>query len=104
MYPKGYIVPEGERGHYHVMFVDIISKPGEWPRGRAMMQKFFPVEWDRIKRAIEGNSVGVTGHNEFVIIHDPTVKKPEPKPEQEVKPESGKKPVKGRAKAAPQNA
>ena len=83
MYPNGYVVPGGEEKHYHVMFVDILNQKGVRSQDRAMIQKFFPVEWDRIQRAIEKEGIGITGHNEFAVIHDPRQVKSGPKPEPE---------------------
>jgi hypothetical protein len=73
-YPKGYVVPEGEEGYYHVMFVDIL-KDGNWKRGVPVVQKYFPPEWAQMLKIIETHNMkAVTGHSEFSIVHDPTAK------------------------------
>jgi hypothetical protein len=82
-------VKQREKGDFHVMFVDIIPD-GKRTRDVPVMQKFNPKEWVSIKKSIEKLGIGITGHDEYSIIHDPTVKqvKPEPKGEaKEVKPE-----------------
>ena len=72
-YPDGYVVPKGEEGHFHIMFVDIISNKGGRSVDKAVFQKYFPKEWRDMLRVIENPTFGmiVTGHNEYVIVHDP---------------------------------
>ena len=84
---KGYVVPEGEEGHFHIMFVDIIGGKGIIGVRKAIFQKYFPKEWDQSLKAIEKYGITITGHNEFAVLHDPTEVKPEPKQKPGPKPE-----------------
>lgn len=73
-YPKGYVVPEGEEGHVHVMFVDIVGGgKGKIGRRVAVYQKYFPTEWKKMLTVIENPVYGIkiTGHEEYAIVHDP---------------------------------
>ena len=95
VYPDGYVAPEGEEGYFHVMFVDIVKNKGKRTSDKAVFQKFFPVEWQKIKAVIDNPVYGilVTGHDEYAIVHYPTKKKAEQgKAEDEVKPEAKHRP------------
>jgi len=72
-YPDGYDVSEGELSHYHIMFVDIINNKGGRSYDKAVFQKYFPKEWQAILKVVSNPSYGMipTGHNEFVVLHDP---------------------------------
>ena len=71
-YPDGYVVPEGEEGHFHIMFIDIV-KDGQRTRDVPVIQKYYPVEWDRMRKAIENPVIGIlqTGHDEYCVLYDP---------------------------------
>jgi len=73
VYPKGYVVPEGEEGYFHIMFVDILKSKGGRSTDRAVFQKYFPAEWTKMRAVIENPVYGIltTGHNEYAIVHDP---------------------------------
>ena len=73
VYPKGYIVPEGEEGYFHIMFVDILKSKGGRSTDRAVFQKYFPAEWQRMRAVIENPTYTIlaTGHHEYAIVHDP---------------------------------
>ncbi len=73
IYAKGYIVPEGEEDYFHIMFVDIIKGKGKRATERAVFQKYFPSEWQRMKAVIESPvyTILATGHDEYAIVHDP---------------------------------
>ena len=79
VYPDGYKVKAGEEGHFHIMYVDIISNKGARSIEKAIIQKYFPKEWEQSKKTIENYGVTVTGHNEYAVIHDPTAKAEEAK-------------------------
>ena len=82
VYPKGYVVPEGEEGYFHIMFVDIVKGRGGRSTDRAVFQKYFPAEWARMRAVIENPTYTIlaTGHHEYAIVHDPTEVKPKAKP------------------------
>ena len=73
VYPKGYVVPEGEEGYFHIMFVDILKGKGGRSTDRAVFQKYFPAEWQRMTAVIENPTYTIlaTGHHEYAIVHDP---------------------------------
>jgi len=79
----GYDVREDEKTLYHIMFIDILPTGGR-TEDRAIFQKYFPKEWVVMKRAIEKLGIKITGHNEYAILHDPTLAEPKadvkPKP------------------------
>jgi len=72
-YPDGYDVAEGELGHFHIMFVDIINNKGGRSYDKAVFQKYFPKEWQAIVNVVTNPDYGMmpTGHNEYVVLHDP---------------------------------
>ena len=92
-----------ESGYFHIMFIDIV-KDGKRTRDVPCMQKYSVKEWEATKNIIEGKnkmvqgSIQVTGHDEYAVIHDPTVKKAEAREAKaEVKPEAkpkGRPPLK----------
>jgi hypothetical protein len=71
----GYDVRDDERTLVHVMFVDIVKSGGDRSQDRAVFQKYFTREWDVIRKVLENPVYGVkiSGHNEFVVLHDPRV-------------------------------
>ena len=74
IYPEGYVVPEGESGHFHIMYVDIIGGgKGKIGYRAPALQKYWPKEWAQTLKVIENPSFGIkiTGHSEYFIIHDP---------------------------------
>lgn len=78
-FKKGYSVPEGEEKYYHILFVDkhVIGKSIV---EQTSVQKYAQNEWPRIKKTIEDMGIGITAHDEFSVLHDPTAKKPGRKP------------------------
>jgi len=79
-YPDGYVVPEGEKGLFHIMFINII-KDGKWTRGVPFIQKYSSGIWAKMKRAIEDPVIGIgqTGHDEYAVLWDPIEAKAEAK-------------------------
>jgi len=73
VYPKGYVVPEGEEGYFHIMFVDIVKGKGKRSTEKAVFQKYFPAEWTKMRAVIENPvyTILATGHDEYAIVHDP---------------------------------
>ena len=71
----GYDVRDDERSLVHVMFVDIIKSGGGRTQDRAYFQKYFTREWDVMRKTMENPVYGVkiSGHDEFVVLHDPRV-------------------------------
>ncbi len=106
-FPDGYdagktVLTDGsvidESDYYHIMYIDI-RKDGERTRDVPSVQKYSVQDWKKTKPIFEQHNIkAVTGHSEYCIIHDPTVKvekKAEAgEAEAEVKP--GAKPKKGR--------
>jgi len=84
-FKKGYNVPEGEEKFYHILFIDkhVVNKSIV---EKASVQKYAQNEWPKIKKNIDDLGIAVTAHDEFSILHDPTVKKAEPAPKIEAKP------------------
>ena len=91
-----------ESGYFHIMYIDIV-KDGNWARGVPCVQKYSIDEWEATKDIIEGKNkrvqgnIHVTGHDEYAIIHDPTVKAEAREAKAEVKPEAkpkGRPPLK----------
>jgi len=72
--PDGKVIDEGD--FYHIMYIDIV-KDGERTRDVPCVQMYSVKDWEGTKRVFEDHSVKVTGHNEYAIIHDPTIKKAE---------------------------
>ncbi len=82
-----------EKDYFHIMYIDI--KPdGDRTRDVPVFQKYSVQDWGKTKKLFEGKgpivgSIRVTGHNEYSVIYDPTVREAEAKPEMaEVKPEA----------------
>ena len=79
-YPKGYdasafVKPNGkvvdESGVFHIMYIKIM-KDGKRTRDVPCIQKYTVQDWGKTVKVLEDNGVGVTGYDEFAIIHDPT--------------------------------
>jgi hypothetical protein len=88
-FKKGYNVPEGEEKFFHILFLDrTVNMRSKTVAEKFSVQRYKPGEWRVIKKHIEtpGIGIGVTGHDEFSILHDPTIepkeapKKPGRKP------------------------
>ena len=98
-FKKGYNVPEGEKDFYHILFIDkhVVAKSIV---EKTIVQKYAQNEWPKIKKNIDDFGIAITSHDEYSVLHDPTVKvapKVEPKEEpiaepEEVKEEPKKKP------------
>ena len=104
IYPDGYVVPEGEEGHVHVMFVDIVGGgKGKIGHRVANFQKYFPAEWQKIKAVIDNPVYGivVTGHNEYSVVYDPAEYEAALKKAKEAKPGKAEKEVKPEEKPKP---
>ena len=83
-----------ESGYFHIMYINIFRE-GKRTRDVPCVQKYSVQDWEKTKDVIEKNGIGVTGHDEYCVIHDPTVKKAEAgEAKAEVKPEVKK--AKGR--------
>jgi hypothetical protein len=103
-YPDGYslqkVTPRtgesvDESGYFHIMYIDI-RKAGKRTRDVPCVQKYSVQDWEKTKKIIEGKGsiqggISVTGHDEYAILHDPTVKAEAREAKAEVKPE-GKRP------------
>ena len=82
-FKKGYNVPEGEEKFFHILFLDRqVNMRSKTVAEKFSVQKYKKHEWGVMKKNIETPGIGikVTGHDEFSVLHDPTVKV-EPKPE-----------------------
>lgn len=87
---NGNVVDESE--YFHILFVKIISQPGQHENKLIpMVQKMAVQDWGISLQLIKKFNIGgVTQQDEFSIIHDPTVKVTVPK-EEKAKP--GPKPT-----------
>ena len=87
VYPNGYEVKEKDR--YHVLLVKIIKTNGRHNKLQANVQVFNKKDWGELLKQVNNgfNLAAITGYDEFVVIHDPTVQ-PEPKPIPQPKPKS----------------
>jgi len=86
-FKKGYNVPEGEEKFFHILFIDIL-KDGKRTRDVPVVQKYKGKEWKIIERNIHDRGIAVTGHDEYSVLHDPSVKPPKPKGRPKVTPEA----------------
>ena len=86
---------EDESGYFHIMYINIFPD-GKHGRDVPSIQKYSVEDWEKTKKIFEVHDMAaVTGHDEYCVIHDPTVKKAEAgEAKAEVKPEVKK--AKGR--------
>ena len=79
-FPKGYDASKlvkangdvvDESGVFHIMYIKIM-KDGKRTRDVPSVQKYEVRDWEQTVKILEDNGVGVTGYDEFAIIHDPT--------------------------------
>ena len=107
MYPKGYEIQTiklpngeevGEHIFFHILFVKQFTSKGA-EKYHAKIQKFPAKDWEQTKQAIQKWGIGITGQDEYGVVHDPAVWRKEQeakakmakaraaKKEKEVKPE-----------------
>ena len=82
-FKKGYNVPEGEEKFFHILFsIKRINASKKTVSEKFSVQKYKPREWNVMKKNIETPGIGikVTGHDEYSVLHDPTVKPEVKKP------------------------
>ena len=78
-FPKGYNASAlvrlngkvvDESGVFHIMYIKIM-KDGKRVKDVPSMQKYTVQDWEKTIKVLEDSGVGVTGYDEFAIIHDP---------------------------------